>query len=80
MNKMVLYDLSNTADQVTAGTLSFSDGSTMRVGTLQNDGQAGTVVTFPPKTIKWVKFTVDSVRPGTEKAGLAEIQVYAASN
>ena len=64
-------------DQVTSGTLSFSDGSSVQVGTLQNDGQAGTVVTFPPKKITWVKFTVDAVRPGTQNAGLGEMQVYA---
>jgi hypothetical protein len=49
----------------------------MPVGKLQNDGQAGTVVTFPPKTIRWVRYTVEAVRPGTEHAGLAEMEVYA---
>jgi hypothetical protein len=46
------------------------------VGKLQNDGQAGTVVTFPAKTIHWVRFTVDAVRAGTEHAGLGEMEVY----
>lgn len=77
VHKVVLYDLASRRDQVVAGTLSFSDGSSMRVGRLQNDGQAGTVVTFPPKAIRWVRFTVDAVRPGTEYAGLAEMEVYA---
>ncbi|MFB3893870.1 MAG: CBM35 domain-containing protein [Phycisphaerae bacterium] len=77
VRKVVLYDKVSMADQVTSGTLSFSDGSSVAVGKLQNDGQAGTVVTFPPKTIRWMKFTVDSVRPGTQHAGLGEIQVYA---
>ena len=76
-SKIVLYDQAGTRDQVLSGTLSFSDGSTVKVGRLQNDGQAGTVVTFLSKTIRWVKFTVDSVRPGTQNAGLGEIQVYA---
>jgi hypothetical protein len=63
---------------VTSGTLTFSDGSSIPVGKLQNDGQAGTVVTFPSKTVRWVQFTVGAVRPGTESAGLGEIGVYAA--
>jgi hypothetical protein len=78
VRKVVLYDKASMAEQVTSGTLSFSDGSSVPVGKLQNDGQAGTVVTFTPKTIQWVKFTVNSVRPGTEHAGLAEMEVRAA--
>jgi len=76
VHKVVLYDRANRKDQVLSGTLSFSDGSSLPVGKLQNDGQAGMVVTFPPKTIQWVRFAVDAVRPGTENAGLAEIEVY----
>ena len=76
VHKVVLYDLASRRDQVVSGTLSFSDGSSISVGKLQNDGQAGTVVTFPPKTIQWVRFTVDAVRPGTATAGLAEMAVY----
>ena len=76
VHKVVLYDLASHRDQVNAGTLSFSDGSAVPVGKLQNDGQAGTVVTFPAKTIHWVRFTVDAVRAGTEHAGLGEVEVY----
>lgn len=50
----------------------------MPVGKLQNDGQAGTADTFPARTVRWVRFTVDAVRPGTEGAGLGEMEVYAA--
>jgi hypothetical protein len=75
-DKSVLYDRANMKDQVTSGTLSFSDGSSVKVGKLQNDGQAGTVITFPPKTIYWVKFVIDSVRSGTQNAGLAEMEVF----
>ena len=77
VEKVVLYDRVSMEDQVTAGTLSFSDGSSMPIGKLQNDGQAGTVVTFPPKDVSWVKFTVDVVREGTKHAGLGEMQVFA---
>jgi len=76
VHKVVLHDLASGKDQVVSGALSFSDGSSIPVGKLQNDGQAGTVVTFPPKTIQWAKFTVVAVRPGTAAAGLAEMGVY----
>jgi hypothetical protein len=76
VHKIVLYDLASPRDQVVCGTLSFSDGSSISVGKLQNDGQAGTIVAFPPKTIQWVKFTVVAVRPGTVAAGLGEMGVY----
>jgi len=76
VNKVVLYDRANPKDQVVTGTLTFSDGSSLAVGKLQNDGQAGTVVTFPAKTIRWIQFTVNAVRPGTENAGLGEMMVF----
>ena len=78
IQKVILYDRANMKDQVVSGTLTFSDGSSVPVGKLQNDGQAGTVVTFPPRTVRWVQFTVGAVRPGTENAGLGEIEVFAA--
>lgn len=76
VHKVVLYDLVNMSDQVTAGTLFFSDGTSVAVGKLQNDGQAGTVVTFAAKKITWVKFTVDQVRAGTQHGGLGGMEVY----
>jgi len=71
-----LYDKVSARDQVLAGTLSFSDGSTLPVGRLQNDGQAGTVLAFPPKTVSWVRLSIDKVRPGTASAGLGAFEVF----
>ena len=61
--------------QVLGGTLIFSDGSSVKVGKLQNDGEAGTVVNFPTRRVSWVKFLVDSIKPGTTQSGLGEIEV-----
>lgn len=72
-----LYDKVNMQDQVLAGTLTFSDGGTLPVGRLQNDGQAGTLLAFPPRTVTWVKFTIDKVRTGTQHAGLGGFEVFA---
>jgi len=52
----------------------------VKTGRLENDGEAGTVVTFSPKTVTRVQFTVDDVRPGSEHAGLGEMAVYAPGN
>jgi LmbE family N-acetylglucosaminyl deacetylase len=69
---VVLYDRPNLSDNITSGTLSFSDGSTVPVGTLPNDGSALTV-SFTPKNVTWMRFTVGTAVG--ENIGLAEIAV-----
>jgi LmbE family N-acetylglucosaminyl deacetylase/mannose/fructose/N-acetylgalactosamine-specific phosphotransferase system component IIB len=76
INDVVLYDRPNTNDQVTGGTLTFSDGSTVNVPSLNNNG-AATTVTFPAKTTTSVLFTVTSVSSTTTNVGLAEIEIFA---
>src|SRR6266567_4798943 len=70
---IVLHDRPNTIDNVRAGTVSFSDGSTINVGTLPDSGD-GLPVNFGPKTITWVKFTVNQAVG--QNIGLSEIEVY----
>lgn len=75
VHKIVLYDRPSPKDRVTRGTLTFSDGGApIAVGPLQNDGKAGTVITFPPRTIRWVRFTIDKSDSST--SGLAEFEVF----
>ena len=76
MNSAVLYDRPNTDDQVTAGTLTFSDGSTVAVPALDNAGAARTV-TFAARATTGVLFTATSVSNSTINVGLAELQVRA---
>jgi hypothetical protein len=38
VNQVVLHDRPNSNDQITSATLSFSDGSSVTVGTLANNG------------------------------------------
>ena len=73
ISQVVLYDRPNLSDNIQAGTLQFSDGSTINVGTLSNDGQ-GYPVTFAPKTAAWVKFTI--TQAVGNNTGLAEFQVF----
>ncbi len=58
LSKIVLYDRPNGNDQITAGTVTFSDGSTLQTGTLTNDGSA-VVLTFAPRTTTSVLLTID---------------------
>lgn len=61
---------------MTSATLTFSEGTTVQVGALNNDGSA-TVVAFPTETTISLLLTVDSVSASTQNVGLAEIQVHA---
>ena len=73
INRVRLYDRVNLTDQVLSGTLIFSDGSSISVGALPNDGTALTV-DFPTKSVTWVNFNINSAVG--ENTGLAEIEVY----
>ena len=72
---IVLYDRPNPNDQITGGTIQFSDGSTVTIGPLNNDGSA-TAVSFPARTITSLQLNITSVSPTTRNVGLAEIQVF----
>ncbi|HEV3273018.1 MAG TPA: TIM-barrel domain-containing protein [Candidatus Methylacidiphilales bacterium] len=73
-----LYDRPNPNDQILAGTIEFDDGTKMDVGALPNDGSLPFEVTFPAKSIHWVKFTVTKVSSTTENIGLSEMAVLGA--
>ena len=93
IGQVVLYDRPNTnvsysrkminfahhilQDHITAGTLTFDDGTTVPVGALDNAGGA-TVVNFNPVTTSTLTFEVTRDTESTVSAGLAEIQVYQA--
>lgn len=81
LGRVVLYDRPNTDDQVTRGTLSFSDGTSVAVGTLVNAGSPGgtaaaTTVTFSPRSVTSVRFTIDAVSSTTHNIGLAEFEAW----
>ena len=74
---IVLYDRPNANDQVLSGTLTFSDGTTVAVGALDNTGKA-TTVRFTARLTTSVRFTVNTVSTTTVNVGLAELQVLGA--
>jgi LmbE family N-acetylglucosaminyl deacetylase len=67
-----LFDRPHFSENVLAGTLSFSDGTSISVGALPSTGKV-LPVTFSPKTVTWVRFTINQAE-GTA-TGLSEIQV-----
>ena len=75
IDRVVLYDRPNLNDQITSATLSFSDGSSVSVGTLANNG-TGVTVSFPARTVTSLLLTVTGVSGTTLNVGLAEIEVY----
>jgi len=72
ISKIVLYDRNNLTDQVLGGTLTFSDGSSITVAALNNDGSAN-MITFATKNVTWVEFQITSY---SGLPGLSEFQVY----
>jgi len=75
LNKVILHDRPNSNDQITAGTLVFSDGSTVPVPALANNGTA-TEITFPDRVVTSVQLKVTAVSTTTERAGLAEFEAW----
>jgi hypothetical protein len=75
VDTVILYDRPNRGDHVLAGTLTFSDGTSMPVPELPPSGEMGAEVKFEPKRISWLRFTVDQVSESCSNAGLAEIVV-----
>jgi hypothetical protein len=77
ISRSLLHDRINTTDQILSGTLRFSDGSIVAVGTLPNDG-AGLTTDFAARTVTWIRFEITSARGGS--TGLAEWEVFSATS
>ncbi len=80
IDRVWLFDRPNPLDQVTAGMLVFSDGSTLATGSLPDDATQGLEVSFEPRTVKWLMFVVTAVKEGSPNIGLAEIAVFRAKS
>jgi len=76
IDRVWLFDRPNNLDQITSGMLIFSDGTTIKTGELPDDAKRGLEITFEPKTVKWVLFVVDTVKPKSPNIGLSEIAVF----
>ncbi|MDR2776401.1 MAG: discoidin domain-containing protein, partial [Tannerella sp.] len=75
INRIILYDRATPASHTAGGILHFSDGTSLLVLAVPNNGEAKTV-DFPAKKVRWVKFEVtDGDGP---QLGLSEMEVYPA--
>ena len=72
---IILHDRINLNDQITSGTLTFSNGTQIQVGALPNDG-SGLTVNVPDITTTTLTLTVNSVSASTQNVGLAEIEAW----
>jgi len=79
VDHVVLYDRPNLNDQVTGSNITFSDGSTVSTGSLNNDG-TGVTVSFPARTVTSLTFNVTAVSSSTANVGLSELQVFSATS
>lgn len=75
VNKVVLYDRADENSHIAAGTLHFSDGTSITVNAIPNNG-APKVVEFGTKKITWVRFRATDGEGAN--LGLSEIEVYPA--
>ncbi len=75
---IVLADRPNLGDWIVAGILSFSDGYSLTVGPLHNDG-SWTSISFPARRITSIRLDVTAVGDGTVNVGLAEFMVFSPS-
>ncbi|MFC0625102.1 glycoside hydrolase domain-containing protein [Kribbella deserti] len=76
IGEVVLFDRNNPFDDARAGTLTFSDGTSVPVTGIPADGD-GLSVKFPAKTVSWMRFQVTDGRGAN--VGLSELQVRAAA-
>ncbi len=73
VNQVILYDRLDPKSHTGSGILHFSDGSSVPVFQIPNDGSPK-VVDFPSKETKWIKFEVTD--GDGSNLGLSEIEVY----
>lgn len=76
VNRVILYDCPDERSHTAAGTLSFSDGSSLNVNLISDDG-APKVIDFASRKISWMRFQVTDGEG--ENLGLSEIEVYPSS-
>ena len=75
INKVILYDRPEKETHIAGGTLHFSDGSSINVCQIPNDG-APKVIEFPARKTQWMRFEVTD--GDGENLGLSEIEVFPA--
>ncbi|GJN87828.1 hypothetical protein Rhopal_000783-T1 [Rhodotorula paludigena] len=76
VDSLVLWDRPNDNDWITGGTIAFSDGSSLPVGPLNNDGSATVYNLSTPVNISSLRLSVTGAGPSSSSVGLAEIGAF----
>lgn len=77
VDKVVLYDRPSLKEHTAGGTLELSDGTSISVTEIPNDGSAKSI-SFPAKKIQWIRF--QATDGDGKDIGLSEVEVYKARN
>ncbi len=72
IDRIVLHDSAILEENIKKGTLTFSDGSEIKVNEIAPSGMP-LVLDFEAKSVNWVRFTIDEYEGA---AALSEMQVY----
>src|SRR5690606_6484757 len=75
VNRIVLFDRPSKKDHIAGGKLLFSDGTTILVNQIPNDG-TGKEIVFEKKEVKWLRFMTTDGKG--KDLGFSEIEVYPA--
>ena len=78
LDAVTLFDRPNLDDHVTGAVLEFSDGSSVPVPALPNNG-SGLTIRFSARTVSWVRLRITSVSGTTTAVGLAEFEAWRAT-
>jgi alpha-glucosidase (family GH31 glycosyl hydrolase) len=76
VSRVLLFDRISKQDHVLAGRVVFSDGSDVPFGELSSDPTKPVELSFPARTIRWMRVEITKVAPSTISAGLTEIGVF----
>lgn len=75
ISSVTLFDRPNLSDHITKASLVFSNGTSIPVGPLPNDGRPLNIELEEPVKANWVKLEVVEVSESTTSVGLAEMEV-----
>jgi len=73
VSKIRIFDRPNLDDHITRALITFSDGTTLTIGPLPNNGSCYEIK-FAARQIEWVKMTVVSANGAN--VGLSEFEIY----
>lgn len=77
IDRVLLFDIPRSTEEIQRGLLLFSDGSFIHVDQpLPPMAYEGLEISFPPKTVDWVQFIILEHGWRTRHPGLAEFAVF----